>query len=447
MKIAVVGSDLVGLVVASCLAEVGYDVSCIVNDEAELAWLKSGDFSSDEPDLTGFLNRNRDKGRLAFYATTKEGVEGANLIFMVRDFGEVQGDTIDYHSMLVVARGLGQALSQDALVVSMSALPVGSAQKIRAAVMDEIEKRGVQAEIDVAVCPEFLREGHAVREFLNPARLIIGMDNITAKKMLQTVFQPLVSDRTQLIYMDTASAELTKFAANGFLATKISYMNEIAALCEQVGADVKAVRAGMGSDRRIGGTFLSAGIGYGGKLFTKGVRSLIRMADMNGCSVNVLAATERVNAHQKTCLADKVKEYYGGNLNGKVFGVWGLAFKPNTSALDESPALEVIEELIRGGAQVKAYDPAAMENAKVYFKDEEAVELCEDQYDVMIDADALLVLTDWGEFKLFNYKVAELLLKHKLIFDGRNIFNPSDMSENGYEYFGIGRSEKKQKNR
>lgn len=443
MKIAVVGNGYVSFVSAACLAEMGFSVHC-VNDgrSAGIEDFQEAYLSCYEEGLEDLVKKNKAHGRLAFFGELSSGLAGCELIFIASEYEAGSDDGIDYQYVLALARKIGQELRENTLLVTLSTLPVGTTMKVKAAILDELEKRGVQLQLELAAAPHFLREGRAVRDFLNPSRILVGADSQQAKQVLRKVFQTVVEDEAQIIDMDIVSAELCKYASNGFLACKLSYMSDIASLCERLGADIGAISSGMGADPRIGKAFLNPGIGYGGIHFPQEVRTLCHIGDMYGHHMHLLETAEEVNEKQKYILVDKVKKHFGGNLNGKTLAVWGLTFNPNINIVEGSPALVVVDELVKAGAQVKAFDPSAGEQAAVYFEGKEEVELCSDQYDVLIDADALLVLTAWNEFKIFNYKVAELLLRNKLVFDGRNIFNPAEMKSQGYEYYGVGRGVK-----
>ncbi len=441
MKITMVGTGYVGLVTGSCFAEIGIDVTCVDIDQRKIENLKKGILPIYEPGLEDLVKRNHEKDRLRFSTELAKNLEGVDVVFGAVGTPPDEDGSADLKYVLGVAREVGQNMNNYLLMVTKSTVPVGTAEKVRAAIQEELDKRGVSIPFDVASNPEFLKEGAAVDDFLKPDRIVVGIDSDKARKIMDRLYKPFTMNGHPVIFMDIISAEMTKYAANAMLATKISFMNDIANLSEIVGADVNSVRKGIGSDRRIGPYFIYPGTGYGGSCFPKDVKALIMTADANGYDMEVLKAVENVNERQKSILFGKAMNYFDGNLKGKTFAVWGLAFKPQTDDMREAPSLVIIKKLLDAGAKVKAYDPVAMEEAKRMLGD--SVELIDDQHEVLIDADGLFVITEWPEFKFPNMKIMNKLLKGKVIFDGRNIYNPEDMAEAGFDYFGIGRSNKK----
>ena len=438
MKIIMVGTGYVGLVTGSCFAEIGIDVTCVDIDQQKIENLKKGILPIYEPGLEELVKRNTEKERLKFSMELSKNLNDADVIFGAVGTPPDEDGSADLKYVLGVAREVGQHMTKYLLMVTKSTVPVGTAEKVRAAIQGELDKRGVNIPFDVASNPEFLKEGAAVEDFLKPDRIVVGLDSDKAKKIMDRLYKPFTMNGHPVIFMDIISAEMTKYAANSMLATKISFMNDIANLCEIVGADVNYVRKGIGSDRRIGPYFIYPGTGYGGSCFPKDVKALIMTAEKNGYDMEVLKAVENVNERQKSVLFGKAMNYFDGDLKGKTFALWGLAFKPQTDDMREAPSLVIIKKLLDAGAKVKAYDPVAMEEAKRMLGD--SVELIDDQHEVLIDADGLFVITEWPEFKFPNLKIMDKLLKGKVIFDGRNIYNPEELAEAGFDYLGIGRS-------
>ncbi|GAF04067.1 UDP-glucose dehydrogenase family protein [Saccharicrinis fermentans] len=438
MKISIVGTGYVGLVSGTCFADVGITVTCVDIDEKKIENLKKGVIPIYEPGLETMVHSNIEKGRLFFSTSLKDSLEQADVIFIAVGTPPDEDGSADLKYVLEVARQIGKHINHYMVIVTKSTVPIGTAKKVKAAITDEIEKRGIEVDFDVASNPEFLKEGNAIQDFLKPDRIVVGTESEKAQKMMNRLYKPFLLNGHPIIFMDIPSAEMTKYAANSMLATKISFMNDMANLCEIVGADITSVRKGIGSDARIGNKFIYAGAGYGGSCFPKDVKAVIKTADLNGYKLRLLEAVEEVNNHQKHVLVSKIKEQFGTNLNNMIFALWGLSFKPKTDDMREAPALVVIEELIKLGAKVKAYDPVAMEEAKRILGDK--IEYGADPYDVLIDADALIVITEWSEFRIPNFKVIEKLLKNKVIFDGRNIYEPAEVLENGFSYYSIGRA-------
>ncbi len=437
MNITMVGTGYVGLVTGSCFSEVGLNVTCVDIDEKKIENLRKGILPIYEPGLEDLVKRNYEKGRLKFNTRLSESINNTDVIFGAVGTPPDEDGSADLKYVLEVAREVGRKMTKYVLMVTKSTVPVGTAEKVRAAIQGELDKRGEKIPFDVASNPEFLKEGAAVDDFLKPDRIVVGVDSDRARKIMEKLYKPFTMNGHPVIFMDIVSAEMTKYAANSMLATKISFMNDIANLCEIVGADVTAVRKGIGSDRRIGPYFIYPGTGYGGSCFPKDVKALIMTAEHFGYPMEVLKSVEKVNERQKGILFAKAKTYFDGKLEGKTFAMWGLAFKPQTDDMREAPALVIIKKLLDAGAKVKAYDPVAMEEAKRILG--ESIELVSDPYEALIDTDGLFLITEWPEFKFPNFNVIKKLLKTSVIFDGRNIFDPDELKEKGIHYFGIGR--------
>lgn len=436
MKIVVIGTGYVGLVTGTCFADVGIDVVCIDVDTKKIDNLKKGIMPIYEPGLEEMVIRNHEKGRLHFSTSLKENLADADVAFIAVGTPPGEDGSADLKYVLAVAREIGASINDYIVVVTKSTVPVGTASKVRAAVQEELTKRGMSLEFDVASNPEFLKEGAAIEDFKKPDRIVVGVESRKAEEVMRRLYKPFLLNGHPIIFMDVPSAEMTKYAANAMLATKISFMNDIANLCEIMGADVNLVRRGIGSDPRIGNRFIYPGIGYGGSCFPKDVKALIKTAQDNGYHMRILNAVEDVNNDQKSVLFSKIVKQFNGELKGKTFAVWGLSFKPNTDDMREAPSLVIIEKLLAAGANVKAYDPVAMHEAK---KDlGEQIEYAKDSDEALIDADALLIITEWPEFRTPNFKVMGKLMKNKLVFDGRNIYDLAEMKENGFEYHCIG---------
>lgn len=437
MKISVVGTGYVGLVSGACFAETGINVTCVDINAEKINRLKQGVIPIYEPGLDQLVLRNVEKERLYFTTSLKESIQEADAVFIAVGTPPDEDGSADLKYVLGVAREIGQNIDHYMVVINKSTVPVGTAKKVKTVIQEEIAKRGVDIPFDVASNPEFLKEGNAIEDFLKPDRIVVGIDSESAQKTINRLYKPFLLNGHPLIFMDIHSAEMTKYASNAMLATKISFMNDIANLCEIVGADVNMVRKGIGSDSRIGNKFIYPGIGYGGSCFPKDVQALIKTGSDNKYSLEILKAVENVNNRQKSVLFEKIKKHYQGNLKGKTFAVWGLSFKPQTDDMREAPSIVIIENLLKEGANVKAYDPVAMNEAK--HKLENKITYGKDAYDVLLDAEALLVITEWPEFRIPNFKVIARLLKNKVIFDGRNIYEPSEMKEIGFTYYSIGR--------
>jgi len=432
MKIAVVGTGYVGLVTGTCFAETGNTVTCIDIDSEKVKKLSSGKITIYEPGLELLFERNLKQGRLLFTTNLEDGIKDAQIIFLALPTPPGEDGSADLKYILGVAQQLGPLLKQYTIVIDKSTVPVGTADRVK-----EKIAAGTSVEFDVVSNPEFLREGVAVEDFMRPERVVIGTSSAKAKKIMETLYAPFVRQGNPLVFMDERSAELTKYAANSFLATKISFMNEIANLCELVGADVDSVRKGIGTDSRIGKRFLFPGIGYGGSCFPKDVQALAKSSADVRYDFKILEAVMQVNADQKTKLIPRIKDYFRGDLKGKTFALWGLSFKPHTDDIREAPALYNIEELLKAGAKIKAHDPESMENVKGLLGDK--IEFYESPYDAADGADAIFIATEWPEFRTPDFDKLSGKLKNKLIFDGRNLYDLAQMKELGYTYFSIGR--------
>ncbi|MEI7964318.1 MAG: UDP-glucose/GDP-mannose dehydrogenase family protein [Chitinophagaceae bacterium] len=437
MKIAVIGTGYVGLVTGTCFAETGNDVICVDINTTIVEKLNAGQITIYEPGLEKLFLRNQKEGRLHFTTSLKAGIEGAQIIFLALPTPPGEDGSADLKYILGVAHDLGGMIDPKGyvVIVDKSTVPVGTADKVKAAILKT--DANLSEAFDVVSNPEFLREGVAVDDFMKPDRVVIGTGSEKAKKMMNELFIPFVRQGNPIIFMDEKSAELTKYAANAFLATKISFMNEIAQLCERLGADVDMVRKGMGSDERIGRRFLFPGIGYGGSCFPKDVQALAKSAGEAGYDFKLLEAVMLVNKKQKQHLLPKIKSWFQNDLKGKKIALWGLAFKPNTDDIREAPALDIIEALLEAGAHITAYDPEAMKNVKQLLGDR--IQFSDRQYDALIDADALVIATEWSEFRTPDFSKISSLLKNKVIFDGRNLFDLHKMEELGFHYESVGR--------
>jgi UDPglucose 6-dehydrogenase len=436
MKIVIVGTGYVGLVTGTCFSEVGIDVICVDIDEKKIEGLKKGVIPIYEPGLEDMVHRNVEKGRLNFSTDLASTLDGAEVIFSAVGTPPDEDGSADLKYVLDVARQVGRNMTDYILMVTKSTVPVGTAAKVRNAIQEELDKRGAKIEFDVASNPEFLKEGAAVDDFLKPDRIVVGVESAKAENIMKRLYKPFTLNGHPVIFMDVPSAEMTKYAANSMLATKISFMNDIANLCEIMGADVNMVRKGIGSDSRIGKKFIYPGIGYGGSCFPKDVKAIIHTARQNGYDLRVLRAVEEVNDDQKSVLFNKLYKYYDGDLKGKTVAMWGLSFKPQTDDMREAPSLVLIEKLLAAGVKVKAYDPVAMEEAKRKIGD--AVEFVKDKEEALIDADALMMVTEWPEFRFPNFNVVKKLIKKPVIFDGRNVYDIEEMAGSGFDYFCIG---------
>ncbi len=443
MNIAIVGTGYVGLVSGTCFADTGAIVTCVDVDEKKIQRLQNGDIPIYEPGLDELVLKNVKAGRLKFTTSLADVLNEQEIVFSAVGTPPDEDGSADLKYVLQVAKTIGQNLNKYMVVVTKSTVPVGTARKVRAAIQEELDKRGVDIKFDVASNPEFLKEGNAIKDFMSPDRVVVGVESEEAKKMLTRLYKPFLINNFRVIFMDIPSAEMTKYAANSMLATRISFMNDIANLCELVGADVNMVRQGIGSDTRIGRKFLYAGCGYGGSCFPKDVKALIKTADLNGYSMQVLKAVEEVNENQKRIVFEKLSKSLNGDLKGKTVTLWGLAFKPETDDMRESTALVVIDLLLKAGCNIRVYDPVAMDECKrrmsVMGLEDAPLTYCKDMYDAVLNSDALLLLTEWKEFRLPSWEVIAKTMNNKLVVDGRNIFDPAELKEAGFEYHCIGK--------
>jgi len=437
MKIAVIGTGYVGLVSGTCFAETGIQVTCVDIDEKKIERLKNGDVPIYEPGLSRLVRKNLDKKSLAFTTDIKEGIQGSEAVFIAVGTPPDEDGSADLKYVLNVAREIGRTMEDYLVIITKSTVPINTSEKVRQAVAEELKRRNSALEFDVASNPEFLKEGAAVNDFLKPDRIVVGTDSERAEKIINRLYKPFLLNGHPVIIMDIKSAEMTKYAANAMLATKISFMNEIANLCEAVGADVNLVRKGIGSDPRIGNKFIYPGAGYGGSCFPKDVKALVKTGKDYHSPLRVLQAVEDANDHQKTVVGDKILQHFKGNIKGLKIAVWGLSFKPETDDMREAPSLVIIQKLLDSGASVVAYDPVAAEEGKRILGD--AITFAPDKHSALVDADALVVVTEWAEFRILDYRMMEKLMNQKLIFDGRNIFDPMEMKESGFTYYSIGR--------
>ena len=431
-KIAVVGTGYVGLVTGTCFAETGNHVTCIDIDENKVNKMKNGEVPIYEPNLETYFERNIAAGRLKFTTSLVDGIKDAEIIFLALPTPPGEDGSADLSYILGVAEELGKLITEFKVIVDKSTVPVGTAEKVEAAI-----KKNSKVEFAVVSNPEFLREGHAVSDFMKPDRVVLGTSNEKAKKIMEKLYKPFVRQGNPIYFMDEKSAELTKYAANSFLATKITFMNEMANFCELVGADIDEVRAGIGSDSRIGKRFLFPGIGYGGSCFPKDVQALVKSGNDVGYSFEILNSVIQINQNQKTILFPKIRNYFKGDLKGKKIAVWGLAFKPDTDDIREAPALYLIEMLLQGGAEVCAYDPEAMDNVKSVLGD--TIKYAESEYQVLEECDALLICTEWSIFRNPDFDLMKKAMKEFVIFDGRNLFDLDEMNNKGFYYSSIGR--------
>lgn len=437
MKIAIVGTGYVGLVTGTCFAEMGMEVYCVDIDRRKIENLKNGIIPIYEPGLEELVVRNHEVGRLHFTTELREVLDEVEIVFSAVGTPPDEDGSADLKYVLDVARTIGQTMTKYLLVVTKSTVPVGTAQKIKQTILDEQVKRGVSINFDIASNPEFLKEGAAVKDFMHPDRIVVGVESDCAKNLMEKLYHPFMLNNFRIIYMDVPSAEMTKYAANAMLATRISFMNDMANLCEIIGADVNMVRKGIGADTRIGSSFLYAGCGYGGSCFPKDVKALIRTADEQGYPMRILQAVEAVNEYQKTVLYRKLEQYYQGNLSGKKVAMWGLAFKPETDDMREAPSLVLIDLLLKAGCRVTAYDPVAVAEAKRRIGDR--IHYAKDIYEAVTDADVLMIVTEWKEFRLPSWLRIKQQMKMPLILDGRNIYNMHEIEEAGFTYHCIGR--------
>lgn len=437
MKIAIVGTGYVGLVTGTCFAEMGTEVHCIDVNAEKIEKLNQGIIPIYEPGLEDMVHRNQEAGRLHFSTRLTDCLAEVEVLFCAVGTPPDEDGSADLRYVLEVARSIGRHINKYILVVTKSTVPVGTARKVKAAIREELDRRGVKVPFDVASNPEFLKEGAAIKDFMSPDRVVVGIESDRARKLMTTLYRPFLLNNFRVIFMDIPSAEMVKYASNAMLATRISFMNDIANLCELVGADVNMVRKGIGSDGRIGNRFLYPGCGYGGSCFPKDVKALVKTAQHSGYRMRILEAVEEVNDEQKTILFRKLHKHFGGELNGKTVALWGLAFKPETDDMREAPSLELIGRLLAAGCRVRAYDPIAMDEARRRLGDR--IVYATDIYDAVIDADALMLVTEWKEFRLPSWAVVRKLMNTPLLLDGRNIYDKAEMEENHFTYYCIGR--------
>ena len=437
MKIAIVGTGYVGLVSGTCFAEIGVHVTCVDTDRKKIAALQEGIVPIYENGLEEMVQRNVKAGRLKFTTSLESCLDEVEVVFSAVGTPPDEDGSADLSYVLEVARTIGRNMKQYKLVVTKSTVPVGTARKVREVIQEELDKRGVKVAFDVASNPEFLKEGNAVNDFMSPDRVVVGVESARAEKLMSKLYKPFLLNNFRVIFMDIPSAEMTKYAANSMLATRISFMNDIANLCEMVGADVNMVRSGIGSDTRIGRKFLYPGIGYGGSCFPKDVKALIKTAEANGYQMRVLKAVEEVNELQKGVLFDKLTKHFNGELKGKTVALWGLAFKPETDDMREAPSLILINRLLKAGCRVRVYDPAAMVECRRRIG--ETVYYASDLYDAVLDADALMLITEWKEFRLPSWAVVRKTMAQQVVLDGRNIYDKKEMEELGFVYHCIGK--------
>ena len=436
MNIAIVGTGYVGLVSGTCFAEMGANVTCIDKDKHKIAALLAGEVPIYEPGLDRMVRSNVEAGRLRFATDLTQCIDQVDIVFSAVGTPPDEDGSADLQYVLEVARTFGRAINKYTLLVTKSTVPVGTAAKVKAAIREELGKRGADIEFDVASNPEFLKEGAAVKDFLSPDRVVIGVESERARELMEKLYRPFVLNNYRIIFMDIPSAEMTKYAANAMLATRISFMNDIANLCELVGADVNMVRRGIGSDARIGTKFLYPGCGYGGSCFPKDVKALIRTGREHGYEMRVISAVEEVNEAQKSLLFEKLVARIGPDLRGKRIALWGLAFKPETDDMREATSLVLIDRLTQAGAEVIVFDPVAMDECRRRIGDR--VRYAKDMYEATVDADALMVVTEWKQFRIPSWRVVERAMRGKLVLDGRNLYDPADLTDAGLVYSAIG---------
>jgi UDPglucose 6-dehydrogenase len=441
MRITIFGSGYVGLVTGACLADAGNQVICVDVDERKIAMLKAGEVPIHEPGLDAVVKRNSEMGRLRFTTNAKEGVAHGQFQLIAVGTPPDEDGSADLRHVLAVARTIGEHMAEYKIVITKSTVPVGTADKVRLAVAEALAARRASVEYDTVSNPEFLKEGAAIEDFMKPDRVVVGTDSARAAELMRALYEPFMHNRDRMIVMDVRSAELTKYAANAMLATKISFMNELANLAERVGADIEAVRFGIGSDPRIGHAFIYPGVGYGGSCFPKDVKALKHSADEVGYYANILAAVEAVNERQKTVLFDKIKAHFG-DLRGRTIALWGLAFKPNTDDMREAPSRVLMEALWQAGAKVRAFDPVAMPECARLYGQRTDLTLCMASPEALQGADALAIVTEWREFRSPDFDYIKGALKSPVIFDGRNLYDPLHMARAGFSYYAIGRGKR-----
>ena len=438
MNIAIVGTGYVGLVSGTCFAEMGINVTCVDVDQKKIEALLNGNIPIYEPGLEEMVLRNCNEGRLKFATDLSSVLDDVEVVFSAVGTPPDEDGSADLKYVLQVAKTIGQTIKKYILVVTKSTVPVGTAQKVKSTIQEELNKRKVSIEFDVASNPEFLKEGAAIKDFMSPDRVVVGVESEKARTIMERLYKPFMMNNYRLIFTDVPSAEMTKYAANSMLATRISFMNDIANLCELIGADVNMVRKGIGADSRIGNKFLYPGCGYGGSCFPKDVKALIKTAEKNGYSMQVLKAVEEVNETQKEILFKKLSNHYKGDLEGKNIALWGLAFKPETDDMREATALVIINLLLKAGCKIRVYDPVAMDECRRRVGSNK-VEYATDMYDAVLNADALLLLTEWKQFRLPSWGVLKKTMKQTVILDGRNIYDKNDLQNFGFEYYCIGK--------
>jgi UDPglucose 6-dehydrogenase len=436
MKIVVVGTGYVGLVTGTCFAEVGIDVVCVDIDHEKIENLNNGIIPIFEPGLETLVTKNVAKGRLQFSTSLSESIKGADVAFIAVGTPPGEDGSADLKYVIGVAHEIGQNMNGYGVIVTKSTVPVGTAKKVKAAIQQELEKRQLDILFDVASNPEFLKEGAAIDDFLKPDRIVVGVSSAKAEEVMRKLYKPFLLNGHPIIFMDVPSAEMTKYAANSMLATKISFMNDIANLCEIVGADVNLVRRGIGSDARIGNKFIYPGIGYGGSCFPKDVKALIKTAASNGYQMQILEAVEAVNEKQKSVLFEKLVNRFQGDIKGKTFAIWGLSFKPNTDDMREAPSLVIIDKILKAGGKVKAFDPIAMPETKHIIGN--IIEYSKNEYEALENSDALLIVTEWTDFRSPDFEKIKKALINPIVFDGRNIYDSKELNELGFEHYGIG---------
>lgn len=437
MRIIVVGSGYVGLVTGACFAESGVNVNCVDVDAEKIRQLREGEIPIYEPGLSAMVKSNIEKKRLTFSTDFRDSINSSEVIFIAVGTPPGEDGSADLKHVLNVAEEIGKVMTQHIVVVTKSTVPVGTSEKIRNKIQTELDKRHILVEFDMASNPEFLKEGAAIDDFLKPERIVIGIDNEKTRDVMNKLYLPFVLNNHPILFMDIKSAEITKYAANAMLATRISFINEIANLCDILGADINNVRRGIGSDSRIGSKFIYPGTGYGGSCFPKDVKALLKTAGDNGYELNVIKAVEKANEYQKNVIFNKMFKHFNGDLKERIIGIWGLSFKPKTDDIREASSIVLIEKLLAKGVRIKAYDPAAINETKKLLGNR--IEYYTDPYEVLNDVDAVCLMTEWSEFHLPDFGRMSEIMKSKVIFDGRNIYDPAELKRLGFEYFGIGR--------
>jgi len=439
MRITIIGTGYVGLVTGTCFAAMGNKVSCVDKDREKIEGLKNGIIPIFEPGLKPMINESYQKGSLIFTTSLKEAINESDIVFIAVGTPQNEDGSADLTHVINVAKEIGKEMNHSVIVVDKSTVPVGTAEKVRESIQAELNSRKENIDFDVVSNPEFLKEGSAIKDFMQPDRVVIGSENESSTNVLKSLYRPFTINRERFIQMDIRSAEMTKYAANAFLATKISFMNEMSNICERVGADVNMVRMGIGSDNRIGYKFIYPGCGYGGSCFPKDVKALEKTAKDSGYTANILSAVEKVNVEQKKVIIRKITDKFSEDLSGKCFAVWGLSFKPGTDDMREAASIIIIKGLIEKGAKIQAYDPKAMKEAKEhYFKNEHNISYCENKYKAIDGADALILITEWKEFRSPDFTRIKTLLNQSVIFDGRNQYDKEMLKKYGYEYYQIG---------